>query len=77
VGVEQVVVHLLVGYVNIAGNKDGNSGIIKMTKAEELRKEIDKLPIEEQKKFFEWARDYIKKFDEELKQKLNKEQEDE
>ena len=37
-----------------------------MKKAEELYVEICKLPLEEQVKFFEWAREYIKELDKEL-----------
>jgi len=40
-----------------------------MKKAAELYVEICKLPLEEQVKFFDWAREYIKELDKELKQK--------
>jgi hypothetical protein len=43
-----------------------------MKKAVELYTELCKLPIEEQKIFFDWAREEIKKLDKELKKKEKK-----
>ena len=41
-------------------------------KAAVLYIELSKLPIEEQKIFFDWAREEIKKLDKELKEKKEK-----
>jgi len=42
-----------------------------MIKAEEIYVEICKLPIDEQVKFFDWAKEFIKETEKAIKEKQN------